>query len=245
MDIQNISLLASQLEASGFGNLASHLLKRICFRPKTFSIAHTIEADGYRTDFELLFQQDGDSGQYSLQYFDAVQHLATLVVDGEVNGISADGLNAEMAKIDWKKAFDFGQPKTWNAADKASWKAEEEIETIMIQLERLEESPEGKSLAATLKALHWKSTNYTELFQKPITVANKSEISQRFYCVASQPCISIAEACRFLQNKRIEKEVKARRSVSATDESASESEAAGTGSLLRKKRTGRGGKSRK
>ncbi len=66
---------------------------------------------------------------------------------------------------------------------------------------------EGKKIAVALKFKYWERTAYNELFNGLQIPKNKIEVSQRFYFFKNQPQISIDEATRFLQNKRLEKQL--------------------------------------
>jgi hypothetical protein len=66
MNIQNISALAGQLQSLGFENPGCSLLKRICFKPKSFFISKKIEKGKDRISFHLFFEKPNNQNAYAL-----------------------------------------------------------------------------------------------------------------------------------------------------------------------------------
>jgi hypothetical protein len=144
----------------------------------------------------------------------------------------------QMSNIEWKKVFDFIEKKTWTANDKTSWENEQKIETIITSMAAIETTEEGKSVAATLKLEYWTGSAYFEIFDNISPIKNKAEISQRFYCSEGQPGISVDEAYRFLQNRKLEKQMQAKRKQidNQNDEVKDERSNSSSGTGLLKKR---------
>ena len=82
---------------------------------------------------------------------------------------------------------------------------------------------------------------YQEIFGNISPLKNKSEVSQRFYVFEGQPGISVDEAYRFLQNRRLEKQMQEKwKQTTNTEISETEKDnlaSSGSG-LLKKKRLG-------
>ena len=212
MDIQNISTLAEQLHLLGFENAGYHLLKRICFKPESFVFIRHIKKGNEELCFQLFYERNNKQETYVLMYYDAILQQEITLSNTASNGIEIAQLEKSMIGIDWKKAFDYTENKRWNADDKTSWENEQKIGTIMNDLAILETSDEGKAVAASLKLKYWNGSAYYELFDNIIQSKGKAEISQRFYFSDGQAGISVDEAYRFLQNRRLEKQMQAKKS---------------------------------
>jgi hypothetical protein len=248
MNIENISALAEHLLALGFEDAANSLIKRICFNPQSFYIIQKIVKANEQISFQLFFERKGKPDIYALVYYDAILQKEISFEDVVINGIEIANLEKQMAGIDWKKAFDFSERKRWTPNDKTSWENEQKIETIIAGLAEIEITEEGKSVAAALKLKYWTGAAYFELFDSIGQIKNKGEISQRFYCSEGQPGISVDEAYRFLQNRKLEKQIQAKKKQieNQTDDEQQESSSSSTGSgLLRKRRINNTSKGKK
>ena len=248
MNIENISALAEHLLALGFEDAGISLIKRICFNPQSFYITQKIEKANEQISFQLFFERKGKQDVYALMHYDAILQKEISFGDAAINGIEITNLEKQMAGIDWKKAFDFTEKKRWTPNDKTSWENEQRIETIIVSLAEIEITEEGKTVAAALKLKHWTGAAYFELFDNIGQIKSKGEISQRFYCSEGQPGISVDEAFRFLQNRKLEKQIQAKRKLidNQIDYEQQESSSSSTGSgLLRKRRINNTLKSRK
>lgn len=211
MNIQNIVALATQLKGLGFDELGSLLLKRICFKPAEFSISSKLMKGNQQLCFELYFKKDKKTGDYILNFYDAILPKDTSLSNTEINGVDLAELENKMSLIDWKDSFDFDAKKQWSAEDKASWQTEASIAEIIDELQQLENTEEGKVIAATLKTKHCGViSNSVKIFSMSLG-RNKQDVSQRFYLFEGQPGISINEAYRFLQNRWFEKQMRLKR----------------------------------
>lgn len=233
MNIDNVAALAAQLQQLGFGDMGNILLKRICFKPDSFSISKLLEKGEDKLQLELFFEKQ--KGEYFLKCYDiAIQQKASSQLQ-EIDGIHIASVENKMAVIDWKLAFDLNEQKSWNA--KGDFFTEEAIESIVTTLAKLEASEEGKTVTASLKSKYWNGTNYYELYGIITAPKMKTEISQRFFLFEGQPGISLDEAYRFLQNRRMEKQMKRKHSDNSNTETDEGDKSANSGSgLLKKKR---------
>jgi hypothetical protein len=147
-----------------------------------------------------------------------------------------------MAEIDWKIAFELDVKKQWSVDDKSTWENELKIESIIEDLNALQISEEGKSVAVSLKHKFWTGATYQELFGNISPLNNMHEVSQRFYFSEGQAGISVDEAYRFLQNRWLEKKMQIKRKQidsSIIGESENNSPASSGNGLPRRKRSGR------
>lgn len=239
MNIQNISALAAQLKIIGFENMSYSLLKRICLLPINFIITEKISKESGQVVFNLYYEKDKKGNGYSLEYYDAVLQKELPFTDLHFEGISIAGIEDNMKNIDWKMAFDFNLKKSFNPDDKSSYEKEQMIEQVMTDLSRLEMTGEGKQVSITLKQKYWSNLPYHDMMGNITAIKSKSELSQRFYCAEGQPVISADEACRFLQNKWLEKQVQIKRKQQDNieePEPGDNSQASAGSGLLKKRR---------
>jgi hypothetical protein len=240
MNIQNIAFLEEQLQSMGFDNTSSLLLKRIAFKPDNFVISQRIEKGKEQLRLDLFFEKAKQQDSYALVHYDAILEKEMSLTETTINGISTSAIENKMAEIDWKIAFELDENKQWCVEDKATWEEECKIQTIIDDLAALEVSEEGKTIAINLKIKHWAGASFQELFGNISPLKNKSVISQRFYFSEGHEGISMDEAFRFLQNKRLEKEMQGKRKPtddSLLEESKKEGQASTGNGLLRKKRS--------
>lgn len=243
MNIQNISALVKQLQLLGLEELGYPLLKRISFKPNSFHISQKIERFKDVINLQLFFEKRSSEDIYDLVYYDAILQQEMNLSDSIINGINLISLEKQMGSIDWKKAFELEEKKTWNSDDKTSWEKEQKIEAIISDLCTLEASEEGKAFSVSLKLKYWKGTSYHELFESINIPKSKAEVFQRFYFVEGQASISIDEAYRFLQNRRTEKLLLAKRKqIENPQDGLEENGSNSSGSDLLKKRRLNGGK---
>jgi hypothetical protein len=248
MNMENISALAEQLQILGFEDAGYSLLKRICFKPEKFILSQKLKKNNEQISFQLFLERNVKQDVYALVYYDAILQKEISFDDTNINGIDIADLEKQMISVDWKNAFDFAEKKKWNANDKTSWENEQKIEAIIISLSEIETTEEGKSIAAILKLKYWIGSAYFEIFDNISLTKNKAEISQRFYCSDGQPGISVDEAYRFLQNRKLEKLMQAKRKQvdNQNDEVQDEENSSSSGSgLLKKRRLNGGAKTKK
>ncbi len=248
MNIQNISALVKQLQLIGLEDVSYSLLKRISFKPSSFYLSQKIERGKDLINLQLFFEKRKTEDVYDLMYYDAIFQPEVNFTESLLNGVNINSLEKQMAGIDWKKAFELDERKVWNADDKTSWEKEQKIESIVSELSALETTEEGKTIAAALKLKYWSGASYHELFENISLPKNKAEVSQRFYFFEGQTGISIDEAYRFLQNRRLEKQILVKKKQTdipqSEDTEGDQSNTSGSG-LLRKRRINGGVRSKK
>jgi hypothetical protein len=237
MNIENILALTYQLQALGFGDLGSQILKRTCFKLNNFSITQKIERGKEQLNFEIYFDKKGSSEEHVLKYYDAMLLQVELQCIDEINGVDIPSLEKLMSTIDWKKAFELNEQKPFEADNKSSIANETKIESVMIELDLLEKRDEGKSIASALKLKYWTGSAYADLFGIINGPKVKSEIHQRFFIFEGEIGISVDEAYRFLLNRKLEKQMKKKQDDTPSDESSDSGVSGNSGSgLINKKR---------
>jgi hypothetical protein len=244
MNIENITSLSGQLEKAGFANMSYPILKHACFKPLQFLLVQKVEKNSLDFCFTICIEKEKANDSYVVKYYDAVLQMKADFSSVQNQQIDIASLDKEMDAIDWKNAFDFHTIKNINLADKSAYTIELKIEQIVETLFNLEKMDDGKQVATTLKQKYWQHITGVESIVPINNSKVKNEVSQRFYCFEGQPTISVDEACRFLQNKLIEKQMQVKKKQEPEPEDSS-SELAGVssnGSLLKKKRIAKGRK---
>ncbi len=240
MNIQNISALAEQLQSLGFDNAGYSILKRICFKPDSFMLSQKMVKGKDQLRFHLYFEKENKMETYVLKYYDAILQKEVSLSNVVVNEIDVSSLEKRITEIDWKMAFDFETKKHWSIEDKSSWEKEFKIESIIEAFVSLEATEEGKAISTNLKLKYWAGIAYQELLGSISPLKNKTEVIQRFYFFEGQAGISVDEACRFLQNRWLEKQMQAKRKQSGDsngeENNSRDQPSSGNGSLLKKKR---------
>lgn len=242
MNIQNIVALATQLETLGLSEMSSLLLKRICFKPESFTISTKLMKGNEQISFELYFEADVKVSEYILKFYDATLQKELTLPNTTINDVDIIDLDNRMKSVDWKSAFNLNMKKQWSPENKTTWEVEQSIETIITDLNQLEQSEEGKSIANSLKQKFWADIPGNDNIVNISSGKNKQDVSQRFYLFDGQPGISVDEAYRFLQNRWLEKQMQAKRKQSddTNAEKNEQSDQASSGNgLLRKKRVGK------
>jgi len=100
---------------------------------------------------------------------------------------------------------------------------------------------EGREVAVGLKLKYWAGNPYHELVGSISPLKSKTEVGQRFYLFEGQPCISVEDAYRFLQNRWLEKQMQAKRQQTdnaENGETKNGSQVSSGNGLLKKKRLG-------
>ncbi len=244
MNIQNVVALANQLQALGFQDTGSLLLKRICFNLDNFYLQQKLNKDKEIMQFSLYFERLQKTDTYRLQYYDVLLQKENSISALPVDGISPVELEKLMGAIDWRKAFSVDENKQWNPDNKLTWETELKISGIVESLSVLEKSEQGKAIASTLKQKFWTGTLHQEIVGSITVIKNKADVSQRFYISEDGGGITTDEAYRFLQNKYMEKQLQLKRKqddngAESTDE---ETNATSSSGLLKKKRIASKGK---
>lgn len=211
MNIANITALTRQLESLDFKSISHLLLKKMSFKPNSFSILQIVEKGMDQVHFSLFFEKENKENVYALRYYDAVIQKATIPFDLIINSIQLADLETSMKEVDWKAAFNFNTDKEIVLEDKTTWEEELKVESIIESLFELEKSDDGKTVAMEFKLKYWTGIPFQEIFGNITPLKNKAEVSQRFYFSEGQTGISVDEAYRFLQNRWLEKQIQIKR----------------------------------
>lgn len=125
--------------------------------------------------FHLFFEKDSKLNSYALLYYDAILQNEMDLTQTTMNGINTPAVEKRMAEIDWKIAFELDVKKPWSVEDRSTWENEFKIESIVQDLEALEATDEGKTIAVSLKYKHWNGVPYQELFDiiNPLKISLK------------------------------------------------------------------------
>lgn len=181
--------------------------RRICFRPIQFIISKTIRKGSDKAIFHFCIQSKKGTDDYVLNYYDAVLQKE-VALEKEVNGIDIAILEKRMRGIDWRSVFHLGDTDVIPIEEKKLWEEARVIESIICDLARLDEGKDSE-LALHLKQKFWAGTNYQTFTGTLFANKLKDELCQRFF-LQDENIISSDEAFRFLQNRWLERELKAR-----------------------------------
>ena len=221
MNIQNIKDLQNQLSVLGFKNLESDIVKKICFKPDIFISFYEIQKGKDRLNFDLHFEKNKEKDTYRLVCYDASILKEIVFNHTVINDVDTALLEKTMASIDWKTVAAGSTSEAQDPLDNEQWENAILIETIVEDLQKLEEDEEGKTMAYNLKLKYWSGIPFLEQMGSFRPLRNKQEVSQRFYLNPAQTGISIDEAHRFLQNMFIEKQLQLSRKSGINDNSDS------------------------
>lgn len=222
MNIQNVQMLAAMIQELGFSEQARYeLLKRISFRPESFVLDIPMQKGKDVVEFQICFERRNDT--YHFKYYDASLRKVPDIPE------AYQSLDKQMNDVNWREAFAFGVSKDWSSADLQSWKNEAMIETIIIELDKIED----KEISGRLKVKHWAHIDQ-DIFNLSSLCA-KFEITQRFYFFEGEGCIGADEAYKFLHNRWMEKQMLSKKKAEAAD-AAPEAPGNGGGLLQKKNR---------
>lgn len=206
MHLENLTSLSSQLDQIGFKNMTACLAKRICLLPACFTITKSVSINNDELFFHFYFKSEPEVPLYCLDYFDAgfQKHVP---FDGlTINEIKMDELDRLMKTIDWKIVFDFSEASPAEQDKILSISAQ--VEKIMQQFVQLNQTEEGQQQVVLLKQKYWSGLPYHTLMGTVTSPKATTEIVQRFYCTGQQTSVTVQDVYRFLQFKRIEKEMR-------------------------------------
>ncbi len=218
MNIANINALMGLMQSLGLQQASKHLLRKIVFKPESFTLQHKMEKDKELLSFHLYFERDSNLNAYNLMYYDASLRPALSIDEQTINSINTRELEKRMSETDWKSFFTVDAAISFNKDDKATWAKEENIEAIVADLQSLEQTEEGKVAAAVLKLKYWDEVLPADVTGIPASVRSRGEVSQKFYLFNGQAGISVDEAYRFLQNRWMEKQLLAKRKETEKEE---------------------------
>ncbi|TWI77999.1 hypothetical protein IQ13_4243 [Lacibacter cauensis] len=206
MHLENLTSLSSQLDLIGFKNMTACLAKRICLLPACFTITKSVSINNDELFFHFHFKSEPEVPVYCLDYFDA-GFKKYVPLDGlTINDIKLDELDRLMKTIDWKIVFDFSEASPTEQDRILSVSAQ--VEKIMQQFVQLNQTEEGQQQVILLKQKYWSVIPYHALMGTVTSPKATNEIIQRFYCTDQQASVTIQDVYRFLQFKRIEKEMR-------------------------------------
>ncbi|QEC69700.1 hypothetical protein FRZ67_21245 [Panacibacter ginsenosidivorans] len=212
MNIQNIDSLTGTLCSLGFArDFGNKLLRHICFRKPEFTIRERLIIGSDVVNFNLVFQCKSEKHEYACIYYDATLRKEINVTGSVINGINTKELEKQMQEVDWSIDYENQIDKKFNSQEKDSWLREEKIDKVVMQLHSLSSVEEGEDIADCLRFKFWSDTPAQEMVRNTNTLKSRYEISQRFYFFDNGSCISAEEACRFLNNRWMEKNMQSKR----------------------------------
>lgn len=207
MNKENIKSLQRQISHLGFESLGETLVKKICFKPDNFYSFYETSKGNDKLNFSLYIEKNKEQNTYVLKYYDASILKEILFQHTIINGVDTSALENKMILIDWRNMHDLNVLEYKEVEDEEKWKNEILIESIVEDLQKLEEDEAGKRMALNLKIKFWVGITFLEEIGNIKPLKNNQEVSQRFYFHREQLGITIDEAYRFLQNMMVEKQI--------------------------------------
>ncbi len=208
MNLENINALSLQLDLVGFKDMTACLAKHICMQPACFSFTKTVVIHSDELYFQFIFKADPETSLYYLDYIDAGIQKYIPLNSLVINDIEIEELDRQMKSIDWRTFFDLSE--TSSIEKESIFSLALRVEQIFQQFVHLSKTEEGVQVVTLLKQKYWSQFPTNELTGSFISLKAIAEISQRFYCKDQKTSVTIEDAYRFLQFKRIEKEMRAK-----------------------------------
>ncbi len=218
MNTQSITNLATVLIAAGFSeNIGEAIMQNACFRSSDFTLTEHIRKQKDMLTCTLYFERKED--QYHCLYYEAAYLRMSDLPDLVMQGISVKELDHRMGQISWK----------------AIAGSEKQIDEVIVQLNKLRITEDGKTLSDLLKLRHWQGIALPAAAGNLSALRSRFEVSQRFYLIDGD-VIPIDEAHRFLVNRWMEKKIQAKKRRENAGEPDNVTETGGDKSLLLKKK---------
>jgi hypothetical protein len=184
------SSLAEALEKLGFdSSLHTSIATYISLQLPKFTIQYNTVKERDVIKFNLFFERK--EAAYSCLCYDAFLRKEIVLKDVVINNIHLRELDEQMSSIDWKGLF----------------KIQQDITSIIDNLQTLASSMEGKEFSEQLKVKYWSDTPLESIMNVSL-LKSRFEISQRFYFLEDGKGISIEEAYRFLNNRWMERQLR-------------------------------------
>ncbi len=218
MDIQNIQALSALLKALEFSSgINEKLIWHACLRQKEFCIK---EHKAYGHDcmtYQVFFKENTANGKLVCAYYDAalrkqIQHDTTIV-----NGINIQKLDYEMKAMNWKNAAQYQSDSEFDLSDMESWKQQADIEKVILSLEVLGATGEGRTIADTLKYKYWIGLSLENMIPNLYYQRSKFEFNQQFYIIGEEGITAI-EAYRFLNNRWMQRQAQEKKKTDTPPE---------------------------
>lgn len=214
MNLENLTELSLQLDQIGFKDTTACLAKHICLLPAHFTVSKAVVINSDELLFHFVFKANPATDLYFLDYFDAGYQKHFPLDKLLINDIPIDQLDQAMKAIDWKMFFDFSDDPPVDQETILSLCAK--IEQIIRTFAQLARTEEGKQLVTFLKQKHWSQLPASKMpgaFSMPKDTA---DITQRFYCKDQPASVTVHDVYRFLQYKKLEKDMRAKGKKQAT-----------------------------
>jgi hypothetical protein len=204
MNRQNIIEIAEKIREVGFEDATQCLVRHICFHPTQFVLRRALKKGSDNVLFHFYVQLQNETDAYALNYYEAILQRE-IALEEKINGVDIALLERRMAEIDWQDVFRFGKAEGVKSEGTKFWEEAEAIEGIIDDLNALEENG-GSRVVLLLKQKYWTGSNCQLFVGATLSDKVSDEISQRFF-IREGNVISADEAFRFLQNRRLEKEM--------------------------------------
>lgn len=207
MDIENIKALRDLMECLGFpSTLDKKIVYYACLRQKEFSIKEQKAFGNDVMSYQIFFKESAGSGKPVCTHYDAFLRMNVQVESLTTNRPDLQRLDERMKGVNWEALSQFTMAPKFNLSDPATWQEQAEVEEIMLALESLASSSDGKMIADGLKYKHWIGLSLESMIPNLYLLKSKFEFSQRFYIIGNEG-ITADEAFRFLNNRWMQRKM--------------------------------------
>lgn len=101
-NISQVRKLETELQNLGFsGRILPALEFYINLKPESFKLLQKERNEGEKTNYELFFEKNNQSGEYNLKSYTATLRIAPGILNATVKGINSKELDKAMQAIDW------------------------------------------------------------------------------------------------------------------------------------------------
>lgn len=244
---KNIEELKARLLSLGFPpGLEAGLRAHICFGLEAFILQYRGLREGDVLHVSLLFQKAEGGEDYSCPYYDACLRKLVEIPPALFGEVDTSELEARMKGVDWLHALpSLFTDETFRSYPSPLGEKEEVIESIVFDLAKLCETPEGAAVAHRLKMKFWMDTPLEGFIPNGALQKSSMEVGQRFYFFEGEAGITLDEAYRFLSHRWREKQWHPRKKRTQAPGAATQAEGSGRGAprkLGTGKRSGKGSK---
>jgi hypothetical protein len=142
--------------------------------------------------------RDEATSSYYCNYYDASLRKKPEVPATILNEVDVKELDRKMALVKWSEVLKHSNRQIGGLEIESE--NQNEIESIVLDLQKLSSSVEGADISSILKNKYWLETPLEQFCDKPAAPKANCEITQRFYFYEGEEQIKLEEAYRFLSH---------------------------------------------
>ena len=211
MELQNIKVLTTLIEALGFSaSMGKKIVYYCCLHQKEFSINERKSFGDDVMNYQIFFKENNATGKLVCTHYDAFLRKNISMKSLRVDNVDLHKLDERMKSVNWDELSQFRELTPFDLSDKESWKHFGSLEEIILDLEKLASTDEGRIVGDNLKYKYWIDSPLENLIPNLYLLKSKIEYTQRFYIIGENG-ITADEAFRFLNNKWMQRQVQSKK----------------------------------